>query len=205
MSRRDHGSRPVEAVKRPEAAEARRLRAAELLAQGRSQAEVAEAVGVSRESVRRWQALLAHGGWRRCGAAGPGAGRPSCRMPRPLRSSRRCARALWLTGSTATCGPWTGWPRWSSGSPGCAWPGRRLGGCWSGGWAGACSGPSARPGSVTRRQSLVGWPMSGPGSKRGVREIGLASLLRRVGHLAAAGHPSDVVAAWGDPGPAASL
>src|SRR4030095_9463467 len=62
MSRRDHGSRPVEAVKRPEAAEARRLRGAELLAQGRSQAEVAAAVGVSRESVRRWQALLAQGG-----------------------------------------------------------------------------------------------------------------------------------------------
>jgi transposase len=62
MSKRDHRSRPVEAVKRPEAAEARRLRAAELLAQGRSQAEVAEAVGVSRESVRRWQALVAQGG-----------------------------------------------------------------------------------------------------------------------------------------------
>jgi transposase len=62
MSRRDDRSRPVAAVKRPEAAEARRLRAAELLAQGRSQAEVAEAVGVSRESVRRWQALLAQGG-----------------------------------------------------------------------------------------------------------------------------------------------
>ena len=62
MSRRNHRSRPVEAVKRPEAAEARRLRAAELLAQGRSQAEVAEAVGVSRESVRRWQARLAQGG-----------------------------------------------------------------------------------------------------------------------------------------------
>jgi transposase len=62
MSRSNHRSRSVEAGKRPEAAEARRLRAAELLAQGRSQAEVAEAVGVSRESVRRWQALLAQGG-----------------------------------------------------------------------------------------------------------------------------------------------
>jgi transposase len=62
MSKRNHHSRQMEAVKRPEAAEARRLRAAELLAQGRSQAEVAEAVGVSHESVRRWQALLAQGG-----------------------------------------------------------------------------------------------------------------------------------------------
>src|SRR5512132_2299587 len=62
MSKRNHHPRPVEAVKRPEAAEARRLRAAELLAQGRSQAEVAETVGVSRESVRRWQARLDQGG-----------------------------------------------------------------------------------------------------------------------------------------------
>jgi transposase len=54
--------RDVPPVKRPEAAEARRLRAAELLAQGRSQAEVAEAVGVSRESVRRWQVRLRQGG-----------------------------------------------------------------------------------------------------------------------------------------------
>lgn len=57
-----HHHRDVPPLKRPEAAEARRLRAAELLAQGRSQAEVAEAVGVSRESVRRWQARLRQGG-----------------------------------------------------------------------------------------------------------------------------------------------
>jgi hypothetical protein len=134
MSRRKHRSRPVEAVKRPEAAEARRLRAAGLLAQGRSQAEVAEAVGVSRESVRRYA------------AAGLAAGRPSCRTPRPPRSSRRCARAPRPTGSPATCGPWSGSPRWSNASRGCAWRGRRPGGCWSGGSAGACSGLNARPG-----------------------------------------------------------
>jgi hypothetical protein len=51
MSKPNDRSRPVEALKRPEAAEARRLRAAELLAQGRSQAEVAELVGVSRDAV----------------------------------------------------------------------------------------------------------------------------------------------------------
>jgi transposase len=61
MSNSSH-RRDVQRLKRPEAYEARRLRAAELLAQGRSQAEVAEAVGVSRESVRRWQARLAQGG-----------------------------------------------------------------------------------------------------------------------------------------------
>jgi transposase len=52
----------VQPVKRPQAAEARRLRAAQLLGQGRSQAEVAELVGVSRESVRRWQVRLRQGG-----------------------------------------------------------------------------------------------------------------------------------------------
>ena len=67
MSKHNHPPRPVEAVKRPEAAEARRLRAAELLAQGRSQAEVAEAVGVSRESVRRWQARRPTGSLPTCG------------------------------------------------------------------------------------------------------------------------------------------
>ena len=62
MSKSNHRPRPVEAVKRPEAFEARRLRAAELLAQGRSQAEVAELGGVSRERVRRWPRRLAQGG-----------------------------------------------------------------------------------------------------------------------------------------------
>jgi len=62
MAKRNDRSRPVGAVKRPEAFEARRLRAAELLAQGRSQVEVAELVGASRESVRRWQRRLGQGG-----------------------------------------------------------------------------------------------------------------------------------------------
>jgi transposase len=61
MSKNSHPP-GVQAVRRPEAYEARRLRAAELLAQGRSQAEVAEMMGVSRESVRRWQVRLRQGG-----------------------------------------------------------------------------------------------------------------------------------------------
>ena len=65
----------VPPVKRPEAAEARRLRAAQLLAQGRSQAEVAEAVGVSRESVRRWQVRLRQGGMQALRRR-PASGRP---------------------------------------------------------------------------------------------------------------------------------
>jgi hypothetical protein len=160
MSRRKHRSRPVEAVKRPEAAEARRLRAAGLLAQGRSQAEVAEAVGVSRESVRRYA------------AAGLAAGRPSPRTPRPPRSSRRCARAPRPTGSPATCGPWSGSPRWSNASRGCAWRGRRPGGCWSGGSAGACSGPNARPGHALIDRELY-LPESWTDDRPRCREAGI--------------------------------
>jgi len=47
---------------RPILCEARRLRAAELLAQGHTVAEVAAAVGASQESVRRWRGQLAKGG-----------------------------------------------------------------------------------------------------------------------------------------------
>jgi transposase len=44
------------------ARQARRMRAAELFAQGRSQAEVASELGVSRESARRWHARWKAGG-----------------------------------------------------------------------------------------------------------------------------------------------
>ncbi len=47
---------------RPDACEARRLRAAELFAQGRRPAEVAELVGVTYEAARRWRARWTHGG-----------------------------------------------------------------------------------------------------------------------------------------------
>jgi transposase len=47
---------------RPVVCEARRLRAAELFAQGRTPAEVAGLVGVSYEAARRWRARWARGG-----------------------------------------------------------------------------------------------------------------------------------------------
>jgi transposase len=47
---------------RPEVYEARRLRAAELFAQGRRPAEVAEMVGVTYEAARRWRARWRKGG-----------------------------------------------------------------------------------------------------------------------------------------------
>ncbi|WP_103944269.1 IS630 family transposase [Thermomonospora echinospora] len=52
----------VPPLTRPQLAEARRMRAAELLRQGRSQAEVARMVGVSAESVRRWKRRMEAGG-----------------------------------------------------------------------------------------------------------------------------------------------
>jgi transposase len=44
------------------ALEARRLQAAELFAQGRTQAEVAHTLGVSRQSAHIWHARFAQGG-----------------------------------------------------------------------------------------------------------------------------------------------
>jgi transposase len=53
---------PTKTLTRPDACEARRLRAAELFAQGRRPAEVAEMVGVTYEAARRWRALWRNGG-----------------------------------------------------------------------------------------------------------------------------------------------
>ncbi|MFV0128630.1 IS630 family transposase [Streptomyces sp. HMX112] len=47
---------------RPQLAEARRVRAAELFDQGRSSAEIARMLGVSDESVRRWKRVWEEGG-----------------------------------------------------------------------------------------------------------------------------------------------
>jgi transposase len=53
------------------ALEARRLQAAELFAQGRSQAEVARTLGVSRQSAHLWHARFAQGGVDALGSRGP--------------------------------------------------------------------------------------------------------------------------------------
>jgi transposase len=60
-----------------EALKARRLRAADMFRRGKSQAEVAQALGVSRESVSKWYGLWSTGGR----AALAGAGRAG-RLPR---------------------------------------------------------------------------------------------------------------------------
>ncbi|MES9811096.1 IS630 family transposase [Streptomyces cinereoruber] len=65
----------VPPLTRPQLAEARRVRAAELFDQGRSGAEIARMLGVSEESVRRWRRV-----WEEGGADGlrrrPASGRP---------------------------------------------------------------------------------------------------------------------------------
>ncbi len=56
---------PAEAVPpltRPQVAEARRMRAVELLEQGHSQSQLARMLGVTPESVRRWQCRMEQGG-----------------------------------------------------------------------------------------------------------------------------------------------
>ena len=57
--------------------QARRERAAELFAQGRSQAEVARQLDVSRQSASRW-----HGGWQAAGTTGPQSRGPTGRRPK---------------------------------------------------------------------------------------------------------------------------
>ncbi|MEV7676649.1 IS630 family transposase [Streptomyces sp. NPDC088752] len=65
----------VPPLTRPQLAEARRVRAAELFEQGHSNAEIARMLGVSDESVRRWKRT-----WEEGGADGlrrrPATGRP---------------------------------------------------------------------------------------------------------------------------------
>jgi len=63
--------------------------------------------------------------------------------------------------------------------------------------------PSARPENATRKRSSTGSPRSGRGSNRGSRRIGLACLLRRVGHLADPTGAPQLVPAGTYAGPAA--
>jgi transposase len=101
------------AVKERAARQARRERAAELFAQGRTQAEVARELDVSPQSASRW-----HAGWQADGAGalrsrGPTGRRPKVADEQLAVIEQALVEGRWPMGSPPMCGPWTA-SRWSS-------------------------------------------------------------------------------------------
>ena len=87
--------------------------AAELFAQGRTQAEVARDLGVSRQAVSVWHARFTEGGVDALRSRGPTGPDPKLSAVQLAKVEQACCRAPRRTGSTSTCGPWSG-SRWSS-------------------------------------------------------------------------------------------
>ena len=149
--------------------QARRERAAELFAQGRSQAEVARELDVSRQSASRW-----HAGWQADGAAALRTRGPTGRRPKVADDQLEAIQQALLEGALAhgfATDVWT-LDRIAvviQGLTGVALSNPSVWRLLRHGWAGACSGRSARPKNATRKRSSTGWPMSGHGSKRGPR------------------------------------
>jgi transposase len=177
------------------ARQARRMRAAELFAQGRSQAEVARELGVSRESARRW-----HERWRTGGAdalqsrgrTGPDPKLADAQLPGIEQALLEGAKAagfdndLWTLDRIAVVIERLTGVRLPAGS---VWRllHQRLG------W------------SATTRPFSGGSLTSGHGSKRGARQQGMDRLLRRIRHLPDPGDPPDLGATRPDPDPAAPV
>ena len=88
-----------------------RQQAAKLFAKGKSQADVARELEVSRQSVSRW-----YGDWQAKGTTGlAGAGRAG-RLPKLDAAqlgqvAQELAKALVPTVTRLSCGPWPGWAR----------------------------------------------------------------------------------------------
>jgi len=76
--------------------QARRERAAELFAQGRSQAEVAHALDVSRQSASRW-----HAGWQAAGTTGLQSRGPTGRRPKIADDQLKMIEQALLEGALA--------------------------------------------------------------------------------------------------------
>jgi len=183
--------------------QARRERAAALFAQGRTQAEVARELDVSRQSASRW-----HAGWQASGATGLQSRGPTGRHPKVADEQLEGIEQALLAGALAhgfATDVWTldriavviqGLTGVALSNPS-VWRllRNRLG--WS------VQRPSARPENATRKRSSTGSPRSGRGSNRGRRRIGLACLLRRVGHLADPTGAPQLVPAGTYAGPAA--
>ena len=88
-----------------------RMQAGALFAAGRSQAQVAQQLGVARQNTSRWHACGAPAGPTRWQAAVPPGRTRACRTPSAPPSTRRCARAPAPMALTPTTGPLSALPR----------------------------------------------------------------------------------------------
>jgi transposase len=163
------------------ARQARRERAAELFAQGRSQAEVARQLDVSRQSASRW-----HAGWQASGTTGLQGRGPTGRRPKVADDQLEAIEQALLEGALAhgfATDVWTldriavviqGLTGVALSNPS-VWRllRQRLG------WT--VQRPKARPPNATRKRSSTGWPTSGRGPKRGPAQTrpGLSSSTNR--------------------------
>jgi transposase len=82
-----------------------RLQAGALFAAGRSQAEVAHQLGVSRQNVSRWHGRWRSGGSEALPSAGPTGHPRACPMPSLRRSARRSDKAP--AGTASNTDHWT--------------------------------------------------------------------------------------------------
>jgi transposase len=186
--------------------QARRMRAAELFAQGRSQAEVARELGVSRESARRWHARWQTGGAQALasrGRTGPAPKISDARLPAIEQALLQGATAagfdndLWTLERIAVV-----IERLTRGAAA-----GRLGVAVVAPAAGleCATARAARQGTRRRGHLSGGSPTSGPGSKRGARKTRMACLLRRIRHLPDPGDPPDLGATRPHADPAAPV
>ena len=88
-------------TRRPDPAEQRAALEARR-AQGRTQAEVARELGVSRQSAHVWHVRFQQGGVEALRSRGPTGPDPNCRPPSWPRSRRGCWLGRWPTGSIPT-------------------------------------------------------------------------------------------------------
>ena len=90
------------------ALEARRLQAAELFAQGRTQAQVAHQLGVSRQSAYVWHTRFQQGGVGALRSRGPTGPDPKLSAAQLAKVEQALLAGAMPMGSTPTCGPWSG-------------------------------------------------------------------------------------------------
>jgi len=187
------------------ALEARRLQAAELFAQGRSQAEVAHQLGVSRQSAHVWHTRFQEGGvdaLRSRGPTGPDPKLSAAQLAKVEQALLAGAMAngfetdLWTLERVAVVITQLTGVRYH---PGHVWVilRQRLG------WT--LQRPERRASERDEEAITAGSSRSGPGSKRGSRRIGLDRLLRRIGRLADPTGPPHLVTPGPHADPAASV